>query len=182
MQLICKKCLIVCSSFWRGRGSVDSGVCLCEEGEVGWEEEETEVGQVTQRRYSVFQWQPGPSPPRTSSAVWLPLASLHKALECVFPPWDEPWSESWLWDLHSGCTALTWLKGSSQGKWRVIDEEPLCPLPPAFASSPFPFPNQTFPTFLFVFTYRVWFVASIWLWIVTSCQGVFLLSCFSGVI
>lgn len=28
-----------------------------------------------------------------------------------------------------GRAALTRLKGSPQGKWRVIDEEPLCPLP-----------------------------------------------------
>lgn len=107
-----------------------------------------------------------PQAARLSSAWW-----LYKALECLSHLRDQPWSGSWPWDLRSGprCPHGAERLSSERLKSDWWESHPTAPTPPPLPP-PSP-PNQTFPTFLFLFTYRVWFVASIWLWIVIPLTG-----------
>lgn len=175
---MCKKCIIVYWSFWWGRGLIGRQWCIhVKRGGGGdWDRPggQKEVFCVSVTAHS------SPSQALQPRVTVSFFGQFALKLWNVFALWDQPGMRVGSGTCIQAAAALTRLKGSLQEGWRVIDEEKH-PLPLSSCSAPcFPFSNQMFPTFLFVFTYRVWFVASIWLWIVTPWRGAFLLSCFSG--
>lgn len=152
---------------------VDSGVNICVRRKTN--RKEAEVEQVTWSRACGVWWPTGP--PATCDCDFFPPSFAIKSFGmCSLPGINmEMGADPTCLVLH----CLESLLGQIESDW--WGTLPFCCS--LLASPPLPLSNQTFPTFLFLFTYRVWFVASIWLWIVIPLTGcLFFWAAFLGVI